>query len=150
MIKPSQQFRLQLPSFPVCHISFFKRPSPVGIKNSRSKIKEQLFAFHHEMFRALIFLHIPKHFSSSQLFQRRIWSLGTNSALLLYLRQDPISSYVKITNVLHFQIDGSTTYFIQKKVSIGLETANVGNASWGNSKLENIAAVTWKTIKWEN
>lgn len=101
------------------------------------------------MFKALIF-HIPKHFSSSQVFQRRIWDLGINSALLLYLWQDPISSYVKITNVLHFQIDGSTTYFIQKKVSVGLETANVGNASWGNSKLENIAAVTWKRIKWEN
>lgn len=39
------------------------------------------------------------------------------------------SLYVKITDVFHFQIDGIATCFTQKKVSITLETTNVGSAS---------------------
>lgn len=42
------------------------------------------------------------------------------------------------------------TCFIHKEVSISLEVANVGNATWGNSKVENTSAVMWRRIKWGN
>lgn len=93
------------------------------------------------MFRIPIFHHIPKCFSSSQLFQTHLKSGNKQCFASIFM----VRSYFFVyKDYKCFPFSNSTTCFIQQEVSIGLETAHIGNASWGNSELESIGTVIWK------